>query len=437
LILPETATDREPTDEENKYVSHLYHEIDKDVVPDQADFRAMAAQSLNIKDKFSQLKDVSDGKFYDLIVQVVREPFDDGDKVTLYLSDYTENPLFFHYTWEDAEGSLAREGDPYGYTTKYSTANTAKKAWQGPYGKKTMQVTCYEPHAGYIRSSAKAGDWLHLRNVQVKYGRNCANLEGYLREDRRSVGKINIAVMDINDPETTDKRLKDAIRCWRDYEKAKKEQIKDIKNGGAGLKRKRQQEKTTLNARDRRNRMRAAKNKKLEEQEAKQDALLGLNRLGEVRLPRNLKVPCTDLDFAVTSEGQGQPVSDVASILGLAYFETTINGEGMKLPLPFTCAKYQANVRVVDFRPDRLEDFARSRRKSDFDCLSEYEGGDSSESESDDNGTLDHFAGERLWQWRFALLLEDASPKLKVRERLWAVVDNHNAQCLTGLDASE
>ena len=51
----------------------------------------MASQSVNVKNKFSLLKSLEPNRFSDIIVQVVKEPYDEGDRMTLWVTDYTEN----------------------------------------------------------------------------------------------------------------------------------------------------------------------------------------------------------------------------------------------------------------------------------------------------------------------------------------------------------
>lgn len=259
---------RELKDRDHEYVSWLYHEVDKDQLPTAAEFEVRISQSKNVKDKFTLLKDVTEGKFSDLIVRVVRDPFSSDDRITVYASDYTENPRFFHYAWEGPT-------DPYGYT-----ANSASESvkWVGPYGKKTLQITCYEPHASFIHNEVKAGAWLFLRNVQIKYGRSSTHLEGFLREDRgANTAKLNVDIMEASDPETLDPRLKEAIRRWRDYEKTQKAQIKDFKSGGTGTKRKADIEEKP-NAKTRRKKKRS---KKFEEEKLNVEASADLNGLSK------------------------------------------------------------------------------------------------------------------------------------------------------------
>ncbi|KAJ4421773.1 hypothetical protein N0V85_000012 [Neurospora sp. IMI 360204] len=449
-------------EEHHQYVSYCYRVIDKYDVPDEAEYQQRVTVSLNVKDKFSLLKDVTDGKFYDLIGQVAKDPYaDEMGRVTLYLSDYTENDFFFHYTWEGVRdlAEAARPADAYPEDNNPEAAQ--QHPWVGPYGKRTIQISCYDAHADFIREAGVgAGTWLSLRNVQVKFGRNGAHLEGFLREERNaSARKVNVEILDIVAPhpsvtkEKVDPRLKEAVRRWRDYSQEKKTQIKAVKAAQeAGAKRKArggssdevlldgQPPSKKLTAKERRKLRRAELEKKAAEEQEK--AVLGLNEL-------------------VTCEAHPKPVSTLASILEPVMYETLVDNQPVKIPLPFTNAKYNARVRIVDFYPRNLEDFACGRKRSEFDILSDNDD-DEDDSESDDNlySTMDASDDEdnvkesRTWEWRFALLLEDAStpsspataaaatdnkkrkrddPKSKAR--LWATVDNTEAQCLTGLDA--
>lgn len=416
-----------PSHEENHYVSYFSHKIDKDDVPDEHTFRARAEQSLNVKEKFSELKDVRDGKFYDLIVQAVKEPYDGGaGNLTLYVSDYTENPSFFHKTWDGLEGLGQGGGDPFGYTSH--NASTLKD-WAGPYGKMSIQITCYEPHAGIIRSEVTSGSWVQLRNVQIKYGRDGQFLEGFMREDRGVAGtKISVDVLKATDRDTIDPRLLRAIGRCRDYHKKKKQQIKEIKAAeAAGQKRKAssslEQGAGPPNTHDRRRLKREQKQK-------------GRDASEQSRLDVNDQVQC---------EVHSVPLSTVESILEPKLCETTVEGKKTSLVVPFICAKYRSRVRVVDFFPPSLEDFTCSRKQTPYDMLSDNEdnGDGSSSSSSNDIAAR---SVRRIWEWRFALQVEDPGPpetterqnrKQDSRPRLWVLVDNIEAECLVGLTATD
>ncbi|KAK8034419.1 hypothetical protein PG993_009414 [Apiospora rasikravindrae] len=411
---------KQPGDEEQVYVSWLYHAVNKDTLPDANEFEEQANRSLNIKEKFSLLKDVGDGGFYDLIVEVIKDPHDLLDKVSMWVTDYTENKYFFNHSWDTSNADPGRDGDPYGYTSAFQ--NPTMRAWPGPFGRHCLQLTCWEPHAGHLRSQVRAGKWIRMRNLQIKYGRNGGNLEGFLREDRAHPSRLGFEVLELSDfSEDADPRVKEAIKRKLEYNKKFKQQkaaltgSKDLK--AIGAKRKGKGEPAMLNSKQRRKLQRAQNEQKVEKQQAQKAELLGLNK-------------------QVTCESEDQPISPLDRILdGVSWKRNGINGEE-HVALPFTNVKFRANVRVVDFRPRRLEDFAAGRKVTEFDCLSDYDGGSGSESEGQ-GGTLDSFAAPKSWEWRFALELEDASPKGKGEkaERMWALVDNYEAQQLTNMDA--
>lgn len=110
---------------------------------------------------------------------------------------------------------------------------------------------------------------------------------------------------------------------------------------------------------------------------------------------------------------------------------------GSGYPSPFTIRKYRANVRIVNYAPERIEDFSVWRRESEYDMLSDYSGGEDTDIEEDmrSYSSGKGFA-KKIWEWRFWLEIEEAgsdnskSPK----KRLWLLVDNSSAQGLLGLD---
>jgi protection-of-telomeres protein 1 len=95
-------------------------------------------------------------------------------------------------------------------------------------------------------------------------------------------------------------------------------------------------------------------------------------------------------------------------------------------------------VRVVDFFPPKIEDFAVGRRASEFDILPDYSGGE----DTDPGEEMRAYRSgkgfpEKQWEWRFALQVVDASDKLAVKERTWLVVSNEDAQLLLDMDATK
>ena len=103
----------------------------------------------------------------------------------------------------------------------------------------------------------------------------------------------------------------------------------------------------------------------------------------------------------------------------------------------FHVCKYKAHLRVVGFFPPNVEDFAVGRRPSEYDMLSDYSGGEDTDREGDmrqwrqRNGRP-----KKIWEWRFALQVIDASNKAS-KERMWLMVENQDAQMLLDMDATK
>lgn len=424
LKAPSRKTRREPDAKENEYVLWLFDKIDKSVIPDQQHFSDRTRQSLNVKDKFSLLKDVREGQFADLIVQVVKDPYDLGDNMNLWVSDYTENSRFFHKTrgsadWTD--GVPIRDGDVYGYTNnrkkRPAPLDDESSSWSGPLGKRSLQLTCWEPHSTFVREHVHKGDWVRLRNVQIRLGHNSINIEGYIREDREYRDRVYVDVLEVvvEDRDKLDPRIKDAIQRKRDYEKEHRQSHK------TGDERKAEDVPKKENSKSKRKKKRETQQKALEEETAKKEAALGLTGI-------------------VVSEHQDKDIVPLSTILQPVFYKTSMDNQEIKLELPFTCAQYRTNVRVVDFHPVSLKDFAVGRIPTEYDILSDNEDSDSDSASSTSSLPSHHSEGKkhRVWQWRFALKLEEVSATLKTKApaQIWVVVDNLAAQLLLNLDAT-
>jgi protection of telomeres protein 1 len=450
----------EPSEEINRYVPRLCHDVNKDsIMPSETEFQQRASASLNIKPKLCLLSDVNDGKFCDLVVRVCRDPYDHGDKVTLYVSDYTENPSFFNFSWENIRDLVSRRaGDPYGYTGAQNGAaeDSGKPVWVGPLGKRAIQITAFEPHAGYVREHVTAGTWISLRNVQIKYGHDNQNLEGKLRGDLDFPNKINVSLVDIEaDADGVDQRareaarVKEAVRRWRQDDAETKAQLKQLKAAEtAGVKRKAamptegmdesfsknsSEGEAKTKAQLKRARRKAAQRGETALQRQQhfnaQVAPSNTNHEGDISTQtRQIEV---QLNPHVKCENHSSvPTSSIATIIAPSYHLASINSEQVDIRLPFINAKYKSYVRVVDFHPPSLTQFAVGRNKPKY--------GDILLSD-DDNSSDDESAAPDLdatWEWRFSLQLEDAAPSPSP-QRVWVVVDNAEGQQLTGLDAAD
>ncbi|KAK2029414.1 hypothetical protein LX32DRAFT_588689 [Colletotrichum zoysiae] len=409
-----------PEPKVEQYVSWLFHHVNKDSIPDVKQFEIQTMQSCNVKDKFCELKDAKDHTFHDIIAQVVQDYYEsDGGTIQLYVSDYTENPGFFNHTRPGQTSRSSRDGDPFGYTDPKGS-----KQWNGPFGKRTLQVTCYEPHATAIRNRVKNGSWVNLRNVQFKFGSNGANLEGYLREDRNYPNKVRVDVLDPKDTDNMPPSLENAIRRKRGYEREDKALRKDLQSTQTQSKKRPapgQPEGKPMNAKQKRAAQRAQVQGKAKQDMAPLDA---------------------SLNTQVVAENPEQAITPVSDLLKPAKYEMTSQGAPLSLDLPFNCAMYRTNVRVVDFYPNRLQDFACAKKETEYDILSDYSGEESESEGEEGRGTIDGYVstGDQTWEWRFALRLQGVASvpkdsKSRKDDSFWVVVDNFGAQLLTDMDA--
>ena len=132
------------------------------------------------RDKFSLLKDISIDTYYDLVGQVVKL-YPNMSRVELSITDYTQNSLFYNYEWgREGEDGETRDGDTYGYASR----NTPRK-WPGPYGKRTLLVALWSPHSYYAHNNVKEGDFVHLRNVHIKFSKD-GKIEGSKNVNKHS-----------------------------------------------------------------------------------------------------------------------------------------------------------------------------------------------------------------------------------------------------------
>ena len=140
--------------------------------------------------------------------------------------------------------------------------------------------------------------------------------------------------------------------------------------------------------------------------------------------------------WTVSCENANKSPLTISALLEPRYYEfVTDDKDRIRIVAPFTNQKCRVVVRVTDFSPNEIERFSVSRKISEFDYLSDNESSDNEDPLSDEGDAPE---GPRTWEWSFSLQLEDASAEAgPTPARVWAHVDNTEAQCLTGLNASE
>lgn len=445
--------------------------------------------SFGRRDKFALIKDVQLDTFYDLVGQVVKI-YPGNGVVELYLTDYTPHPLLYNYEWgrDDPDAAGDDVDAPYG-----STPSTRRK-WPGPFGKYTLTVSLFPPHSYFAKSHVSENQFVFLRNVRIRWSKD-GKMEGSLHTDSRYSDRIDVTIIQ----DRSDDRVKDTLRRKLEYGKKfqhqqeafNQQQSKESENHGEavaelarGQKRK-QAEHPKLSKTEQRKR----KKKKQEEARLKRFKDLAASeneddkentdpyqvhitpnpvnwaeneeQLTPLTSPPPAKPPKkpNNLNKNIRTSKPDVPPRLLSSILSLSTHAFT-TPSGIPYTLPFQNIKSRAVVRIVDFLPPDIADFAiRKKKNSEFDVLSECSSDSSSsdndhrqlpdDTDNDDDGRdarsepgNDENSSTRgsKWQWRFALVLEDASsPRSKSpvepSHRLTAYMTDADAVFLLKLDA--
>ncbi|PGH00914.1 hypothetical protein AJ79_08069 [Helicocarpus griseus UAMH5409] len=369
--------------------------------------------------KFSLIEDLLYNTFVDLVVQVVKTYPEDYSRFLLYVTDYTQNKDLFNYALQDG-GS--RGGDEYGYTSGF------KRTWPGPYGQMTLQVTLWEPHCHFARQNIKENDFVLLQNVNIKMAQVNGYMEGTIHTDRLYPDKIKVIPVNDDDDEDVKKLVKRKIEYWK---RIKSEKLGVDSNDLNRWKTPDGNENQPLSRNAR---------KRLRRQQKKMEGKKKRDR-DQPEIATSLQPTRDQLNANIRAQNPAVPCTSINDILsGESHINTPPSGEPYRLP--FQNLRYKASVRVVDFFPHKLEDFA-VQYDIERAMLSDSEGslGSGDDDDGDNSGDSSPTAGRRTrWEWRFCLLVEDAGPgthynRKEKRERMKLYVADHDAECLLSLDA--
>lgn len=415
---------------ETRYVIWSNQHLDEFDLPNTQEFQEKAEKAMNVRDKYSLLKDVKEGSFHDIIGEV-RKIYGEGyDMVTVYLTDYTAHSSFYNYILPELSNVTTdgRDGDEYGYLKAKPKGET--KDWKGPFGKMTIQLTLFDAHAKFIRDEGvKEGQWLRLTNVHFVFGK--ANLlEGKLRGDQNAhEGKVQVEIMkQSEDVQKNDPRWAASVQRKFDWnQKHKKDKKKlDEELARAGTKRKADGQPSVKNSKARRKEMRAKADGKIAAVETEILKNPDLNDIG--------KSSCHDSFItnnsivAVFPARPKETVVPLSTILQRIPLDSDPKYAGIYLP--FENKNYKANLRVVDYFPQNIADFAVSRKISEYDMLPDHCDDEDDDPEEDMQNYRDGKGFvERKWEWRFALVVEDANSDAP-RARATVIVGNHDAVAL-------
>lgn len=371
------------------------------------------------REKFSLIKDVQIDMFYDLVGQVVKK-YPSNGCVELSITDYTTNQLLYNYEWAAAGGGDSREGDPYNYTTRNSTT----KKWPGPFGRMTLTVALWPPHSYFVESDVKEQDFVLLQNVRIRFSKD-AKVEGSIHTDQKYTDRINVSVL----KDHRDDRVKNVLRRKQEYMKRLKAQSEQFIEEPGSPKRK-ENEPSENSSKSKARKKRKQQRSQLKEPERREES----KKKTENEAPHALPLPKSnkqELNRNIKCSHEAVPPRPLSSILSLSTHAVETEN-GTSYTLPFQNINCRTTVRVIDFFPQDLADFAvRSRRQSEFDVLSENEENETTDDQSD--GLEDE---ERGWEWRFGLVLEDAmGSRNEKKDTMTVYVADKDAEFLLRLDA--
>lgn len=142
--------------------------------------------------------------------------------------------------------------------------------------------------------------------------------------------------------------------------------------------------------------------------------------------------------YLVKSSYSSIPTLTISNILARDESHLVSPPTGDPYLLPFQNVKTRATVRVVDYFPEELADFSKPvTDSSELDGLSDVE----RDATSDIDGLSLPHTPERLtkWEWRFGLVLEDASTFQSAgqKPRLKVFLAAEDADFLLKLDATD
>ncbi|KAJ5121604.1 uncharacterized protein N7515_009565 [Penicillium bovifimosum] len=291
-------------------------------------------------------------KICQLLGQVVKLNTYDSEKSLLYLTDYTQNESLKNYKKPGDDDDSGREGD------RFNHLNQRGNDWPGPWGRLTILVTLWEPHASYAREKIQAGDIVLLTYTRIKQGQY--GIEASVHEDRKYREKIHVRKLIGKDDERVQALMERRTAYWKIHGEPKTENKKAKK-----------------------------RNKKVQQKkEARKEE-------GQLTLPAASRIK---LNPQVKTRNYAVPIVSVEKIL-LAETHRNNGPGGVDYKLPFQNVNYHTQVRVVDFFPHSIEDFSVRINTAPL---------SSSEDSSDDP--------HHSWEWRFCLLVEGAEPKASKQE---------------------
>ncbi|WPH01983.1 Hypothetical protein R9X50_00483700 [Acrodontium crateriforme] len=412
--------------QEQKYAIDLHHDLSTKIrnVADSAQERAAnkreaEASSAAIRPrkkarpsvfgtKFRYIKEVGNMEWANVCGEVVKS-FPSSWGYDLYISDYTENQMVWNYPDPLEEAAdKERDGDEFNYTSRGETK------FPGPYGWLTLKVNVKYPHAQAL-NEISVGDYVLLKNVKFRIQKEGSKLEGDMWPDNIEPEKINVEKLQVS-------KLHEHHPRWVEVQELIERREKYWSNRAqkTATERPPEQNKPTSN----RGRKKQAQKARKEEKKANQQ----LERQREQAIVHSKPPPTipppkgkgkSDTNPHIRCAHQEIPIETLPKILDAWNTRhTTKTPTGETYIIPFINAKYRASVRVIDYEPKNIQDFAYLSAPED-------------QSQSEFSNELSWSNASRKWEWFFSLLLEGQ------KEKVWVHVDHENAQHLFGNDMAD
>ncbi|KAI9760897.1 MAG: TRAPP subunit trs31 [Chaenotheca gracillima] len=374
--------------------------------------------------KFALLQDVEVDSYYNLVGQVIKVWPARDNRCELYVTDYTSNDLFFKYEW----GRKGTEmGSDAGESFGAGDLSGRSDDWPGPFGRMTLQVTLWDIHAYHAQVHVKEQSFVYLKNVKIKFGQDGAALryEGIIYKDRDYPDRIGVSVIkDLDSSVQIQEVLERKEAYWNKARKQRDEYLKDV---GRLKRQQRDGESVEDGKKKTRKRRKARREDNDRAPDTPQPVKQHSNKHGSLILPQTNSEEDLANSMAVLCSHEKVPTLPVSDILHSTFHETK-SPNGTVYNLPFQNIRCRVSVRVVDFFPPRLEDFAVMLPMKEG-TLNDDKGRQSGPRWRHMQDAEKALPEAPRWEWRFYLLLEDRGKKDKIK----ALVAGKDADQLLGM----
>lgn len=348
--------------------------------------------------------------FYDLSVEVVKIfPGQYGD-LELYVTDYTSNSaLFDHPSPDEKDEGVGYDGDAFGIMPM------PKREWPGPWGQMTLKIEVKEPHASFIKQNAAEGSLLSLSNVRTKNSR-LNKLEANLWPDSRYPDKILARVVSAQNA-PIQHLLERKIQYWESIKRKEEpngtDGPEDLDDQSAPKKSKNAQKKLRQKANKRQKAEQGIGVASEREPDSDNPSTVGNKHGALCATSRTISILTDPTVRCVHEDVKQSTLSEILETDREYKFPS-----GTTKTLPFINQNRRALVRVIDFAPRTLEEFA-----------------------SPAGGLSQSSSSSSSWNWDFFLLVEDARPSPTVADQqqpqMWLHVQHRAAEYLLRLKACD